>query len=79
MTEKQLNNGIDLKERISHYNSMLKTLDEKVYKLEPPTRHSGFFINGNNSTITLNEEDVICIKEAFVKKRQQLIDMFSEL
>lgn len=79
MTEEKFNKAADLHKRIEHYDDMIADLNSCKFNLNPPTRYSGVNLQlpatgsfGECISISLREEDVICIKEAFMKYRDKL-------
>lgn len=73
MNKDTFDKAVDLHKRIEHYDKMIDELNKLEFNLDPPTRNSGVYVEiSSDLELRLNEEDVICIKEAFEKRRDKL-------
>ena len=81
MTEEQFKKANNLNERIEHLTTAIDRMEKAdLFKLDPPSRMSGYCISTYNGTeVILSEEEVICIVRAFENLRDNLREEFRKL
>lgn len=80
MTQERFEDAKMLEQRIKSISKLIDCFCEAKYKLEPPTRMSGFSIfRGSQREILLNEAEVVVFLNALIDEKNRLLKEFERL
>lgn len=80
MTREKYEQAKRLEERIKHISTVTEVLSVFDYQLDPPTRQSNYTIwRGSQAEITLNEAEVVCLREFLKNEKIRLEQEFKRL
>lgn len=80
MTKETFDMAKSLDDRIKHLTEAIDKLNWQQYRLDPPSRMSGFYIaTVRGMDVTLSEEETVCIIRAFENLRDNLREEFRKL
>lgn len=83
MTEGQYERANQIRSEMASINNLLGILSRaSAFKLDPPTRESGLFIqeaHGDKKYKTLTEGEVVCINNALIARLELLEYEFKQL